>query len=132
MSHTSREPSTKFYGPNAPIWPIVTPVSVDVQLHNLQPGEFWIPGSEVAVHTLRHLPRVPASWVFALEVDGFRWWIVWHRDLARIACRNVALNKYAFRLFLYYGQTRWGTSDLVLPAGTFAFNGTITISWIGA
>lgn len=132
MSHTSREPSTKFYGPNAPIWPKVTGVSVDLQLHDLEPGEFWIPGSEAELHTLRHLPRLPDTQVFRVDTANFYWWILWTKTMARINVRAIVTGKWAFRLWLFYGLTRWGTNDIVLPAGYFAYGGTITISWIGA
>lgn len=132
MSHTSREPSTKFLGPNARIFPIVTPVTVRLQLHNLTPGEFWIPGSRPALEQARILPRTPGTQIWNLYADDFQWWVLWTKTLARIAGRSSINGKFTFRLFLFYNCVRWGTSDLVVPADNFSYNGTVTISWIGA
>lgn len=132
MSHTSREPSTKFYGPNAPIWPIVTPVSVDMQLHDLEPAQFWNPALEAELLTLRHLPRWPATQVFRVDTAHFNWWILWTKTMHRLNVREIGTGKWAFSLWLYYAVTRWGTNDITESTGYFAKNGTITISWIGA
>ncbi len=130
MSHTTREPCTKFLGPNARIFPVVTDVTVDFQLHNLDPGEFWIPGSELAIHTLRHIPRMLGTNFFHINADGFLFNVLWSKTLARIQCRSLVNMQWVFRLFLFYGVTRWGTNDRTTFAGNFAYNGTVTLSWL--
>jgi len=129
MAISQYEPCTKFLGPNARVFPVVTNVSCYMQLFNLQKGDYWIPGKEGILQTRRLLLHQPGTQVFGFYGPEFSWWIIYTKLIFRINCRHDASRRYVFRLWLYHNIVRWGTNDLDVPALNIAYGGQVVISW---
>lgn len=124
MSHTTREPSTKFYGPNYPIVPIAAPNHWLVRLHNLKPGDTWNPiwAQELALQfTLTAHPVFPIWFSQGLIFWASIQWSLTNRVLIvreRFAQSNV------FLLNVPFAVTKWGMNELLVPDDNFAYDGS--------
>jgi len=131
MSHTTQEPSTKFFGPNAPFrkaWQ--SPWRVLMQVHNLEPGSLWVPAWQAELLTPRTLIGIEANDIWVHVATNFLWAVHWRFPRIELTVRCLAIGRpYAFRMMPEFGVSKWGVNQLTDPAGNFAINGTATMSW---
>lgn len=130
-SPTTREPSTKFYGPNYPFVIAAVGQEVHVQLHNLQPGQHWNPifeGVLLSKHIL--LPAIgQKKWQVIDFPFGFEW--IHQVDLVRLRVVFLLNGSEVFIFSIQFAITKWMMNELLEPAGNFAFGGSATLAWKG-
>lgn len=127
MSLTSREPSTKFYGPNYRFVDAANPNHWLITLHNLQPGDHWNPGDATELDAqLTFIPFGPvATWLW-MGTAFFAAW-AYAPTFRELAFFHFATASFAFRFTIPFAVTKWCVNELVEPADNFAFGGTAEI-----
>lgn len=129
MSHTSREPSTKFFGPNYPLMPIAAPAFWLMQLHNLKPGDTWNPAWETEL--LAPMTFYPGYLDWAWYWPGIAFWGTWRYTIndVLLIVRSRLDRSYAFLMKVNFLETRWAMNDLIVPTDNFAYDGSAEISF---
>lgn len=127
MSHTSREPSTKFFGPNYPFVEAAAPNHWIVQLHNLKPGDAWDPLWAIELESPIVLDPLgtPAIWLW----NGVYFWATLRYNIydRLLIVRELATRTYAFLLNIHFAQQRWAMNELIVPTNNFAYDGSAEI-----
>lgn len=124
MGHTSREPCTKYSGPNYPFVRAENPNHWLVTFYNLEPGDTWNPLWAAELQgQLTLIPLAnPAIWVF----NGINVWCVLRYNLTvcHLLVRERPTRTFGFFFTIHFQQMRWLVNELLVPDGNFAFNGT--------
>ena len=126
--------------PELQAWP--SPWQMDIQLQDLQPGEFWIPAIEGNITTNRTLSAAPAAGTWRFRNTNFAWFMR-HRytpgrlegtfQLSRvdIECFHRPTASGVF-LFIWNTATAQKLiNQLTDAAGNYSFGGTARMAWIG-
>lgn len=129
MSHTSREPATKTWGPPRAFGPIHPNSRILLRLYNLTPGPHWVPalaGELYAEHVLPPFPNFPLyrkttpNFQFSHWHDPFRLeTVVWYNPTG-------ALIYFSRRWFATH---QWNVNENFPFARIYATNGTVTQSY---
>ena len=140
MTVSAREPSTKFYGPNRQFGEVNPSLRVRVQLHNLEPGQFWNPALEAELLTSRVLLPLFNNIVYRYVGTNFVY--RWHyrtfpfRNPAGALEHSVALVvlflgnlSEAFYFVPNFLETSWMMSRNTTAAGKYSVKGSATLSW---
>jgi len=130
MSHTTQEPSTKFYGPNFRFhraWQ--SPFRILMQVHNLQPGEFWNPAWEPEVLAPRILTGIEINDIYVFIASNFLWAVHWRFPRIELTVRRLGSGPFAFRMCPVFGVHKWAKNELTVSAGNYSYAGTATMSW---
>lgn len=130
-SPTTREPSTKFYGPNYPFVIAAAGQEVHVQLHNLQPGQFWNPVWEPQLIRPHILNPFPGRKQWDLIDPPFRFVWIHQVDQMTLDVTNLVGGTKAFEFHIDFAITKWMMNELLVPAGNYAFGGSATLAWKG-
>ncbi len=127
MSLTSREPSTKFFGPNYPFVLAQTPNHWLVQLHNLHPGDSYDPVTAVELQSYLLFDAFinPPTWVF----DGVDFFgrLLWRTNRMEIIIRARVGRAFVFNLNIAYVSHQWAINEIIVPTDNFAFGGTASV-----
>lgn len=121
-------------------WP--NPWTLQVQLQDLHPGEFWIPALEANILTKRTLlPQAnPGTWRF--RNTDFAW-LMRHRytplrlagsfraSKVDITCFHRPTASVVFQFFFKPAIVQKIASIVTDAAGNYSFGGTAQMAWIG-
>jgi len=140
MPQSTREPATKFFGPNHRFGDVDPELRVRVQLHNLEPGEFWQPALEAELLTSRVLSPLFDNIVYRYVGTNFiyRWHYRTfpHRDPAGDLEHLIELNvrwlgnlSIAFSFIPNFLEVAWMMNRLLTPTGNYSIKGSATLSW---
>lgn len=110
-------------------WP--SPWTLDLQLHNLSPGEFWNPAFETELHTLRTLIAGPNPGTFVFRTPNFAWLFQFFIFEPRIQVNSRTTGTQAFLFFFRSAEHQRVRNDITDPADQYAFDGTATFAWHG-
>lgn len=129
MSHTSREPATKTWGPPRSFGPLDPASRVIFQLHNLTPGPHWLVPLEGELYSEHVLPPFPGFPLWRLTTPNFQY-SVWH-DPFRLETvvwyrPTTALVYYSRRWFATH---QWNVNENYPWAQVYATDGTVTQSY---
>lgn len=129
MVTNRNEPATKFFGPNHRFIKSISPSKVIVQLHNLQPGEFWKPPLTPLIQSKRILNPILGRQSWIAGAFPFAWLWTYSPTTIRLQAINQVSQSTAFIINLRFAETRWMLNELTDPDGNYAFGGTATLSW---
>jgi len=141
MGLTSREPSTKFFGPNYPF--VIPPAAsrVHVQLWHLEHGDLWNPAFESELLGKKILLPVanPPRWDLYTTHFEWHWHYRQHRYVSGIRTKDHRVEltvRYwnGARPILFQHKpnflcTSWMANLIQDPAETFAYGGFATLAW---
>lgn len=128
---TTRHRST-FYGPQRAIQLRYPDWVIHMQLHDLQPGEFWNPAKEADLLGLKVLtPRLTAtSAFFEFRGPDFIWSFRISNRRNQILCTDIVfIPRRVFFLRFPFAVHTFAYSSQTDPAGFTAIGGSATISW---
>lgn len=140
MSLTTREPCTKWLGPQRRLGEVDPYLRVAVQLHNIQPGATWDPLLAVELHTKRILlplfDNIVYRYIGTNFVYRFHYRTYPHRDALGELEEAIELNvRYlpdSSPVFVFrpvWATSRWMVNALLDPVGNYGIEGTATLSW---
>lgn len=122
-------PCTRCFGIGKAFGDVSTPKFITVQLHDLQPGDFWDPDDEQELLTPTLLSQAGLACDWNLGTSAFTWIWAWRGAGSTIIIQHTPTNKRAFESFAAPNCLLEYSSDLVVPANNFTFAGRITMDW---
>lgn len=140
MNLTTREPCTKWFGPQRRFAEVNPDLLVAVQLHNIQPGATWDPLLAAELHTKRILLPLANNIVYRYIginfIYRFHYRTYPYRDPAGDLQEQIELvvryrtdNSLAFLFLPVWAVSRWMVNDITDPVGNYGIDGTATLSW---
>lgn len=143
MSSWSTQPATKWFGPSMPFAPLPLTSRVHIQLHNIQPGQFWNPAKEADLLTpivCSPIPAVPqwlgVSTFFSFRFHYRQWRLIGgirvpdHRIELTVR-EGAGIFPIAFRFDPDFAITEWMVNNITDPIGAYGINGTATLAFQG-
>lgn len=115
--------------PDFPNWP--SPWTLQLQLHNLSPGDTWIPALEAELLTLRTLVAGPNPGTFRFRTPNFAWLFQFFLFAPRIQVNHRGTGTQAFIFFFRTLEAHRVNNTILAPTGQYAFGGGATFAWIG-
>ncbi len=130
MSLTTREPCTKFFGPNARVRHGGASNGIYIQLFDVKPGALWVPGLETEMYTRRYLPCHPDYQVYQLYTPNFAYGVTWSFTDCKIQIYCLAPFALAFQFKPHYAVNEWMICQIPGPENVFSFGGRMVVSWV--
>lgn len=126
--------------PDLQDWP--SPWQLQLQLQDLQPGEFWIPAQETNITTKRTLSAAPNPGTWRFRNTDFAWFFRHRYTPLRfeesfqasridIECFHRPTGSVVFHFLWTTAGTQKLTSLLTEAANNYSFGGTAQLAWIG-
>lgn len=121
-------------------WP--SPWQMQIQLQDLEPGEFWIPAIEGNITTKRTLSAAPNAGTWRFRNTNFAWFMR-HRYTRLSLEGSFQLSRVDIECFhrptgsaVFLFQWRTATvqkllNQLTAAAGNYSFGGSAQLAWIG-
>ena len=131
MSHTSQEPSSKFWGPHLRFGTPRPGSRCHIQLFNLEAGDDWEPAFAADLHAPHILlPQVwPEQW--RLDSAGFRWRFHHRYSLMGLTVGRLGTGQLVFDFRMHFGEHMWFRNSFRTATDNYAFNGTGTVTITG-
>ncbi len=129
MAANANEPATKFWGPNYPFVKSVPPSLVIVQLHNLNPGQFWLPAQQPLIESSVTLAPIPGQQRWQHFTFPFVWDWFYRPDRIQLDVIFLPVPAPVFRISISFVSDRWMLNEIVTGAGTYSLKGTATLAW---
>ncbi len=130
MTTSRTTPSTSFFGPNRRYQPVpgnnVRPLAT---VFNLQPGDAWNPAWETEILTPRLLVPHATADVYIFVSAHFLWALHWRFQRTAFIVRQNPFLPFAFQFNPVFAVNSRCINELKTATGTYAFDGTATISW---
>lgn len=131
---TSRNPVTWTLGPQRRYpraLPAVESWTIQMQLHNLLPGDTWIPAIETELLTKRTLTALANGGSWRFITANFAWIIHFFLNDLRIQVNHRPTGTQAFIFRFHTAGVRKTVNDILSPASQYAFGGSVVYSWVG-
>lgn len=129
MTHTTREPCTKFFGPNARVRRINAPNGLYMQVFDVQPGDLWVPGLEAELYTKRYLGIYAGYQTYYFNSTNFRYRCQWYFNNCEFIIRYYYGGVFCFHFKPHYATNEWMICQIAGPTGVFAYGGRMVVSW---
>lgn len=127
-----RPKPTTFWGPQKnymrlPDWPY--PFNIHLQLHDLQPGEFWNPTDGAAAQVKRILTPTGSPGNFKLFVAPLFWQYRHKPERFHIHGDFSFPPHTYFEVVIQHGPQQFAYNNITEPEGVFAHSGYASMAW---
>lgn len=131
MTALPTTPRSNFRGQHHRQFQLPLAGQVEMQFHNVRPGEFWHGPDAFRLLSPFTLPADPVRPRWNVDVDNFLVIYNQRTDRMWIQCFHRPENSPVFFLALPWGVYTPGLNSLQDPPGVFSFGGTVTMKWGG-